>query len=190
MVGVRFYFLNGVHVYYPAFLKSTRTFISAYRIHISDTHIGYTYPSARHKFVLRSGVTAPPIPNLGVRWQWAQILLREGTINQSAPSGLEITNEWNCTSAPLKCLHGTHRDNVSFNRWRREGSFRPRWPYTWPKVCRCSKNRRGGWEPNSDMKFSEYRIVFYFSRGIKPKFPGHLTSGLISTMTEIFLQQM
>ena len=108
-------------------------------------------------------------------------------LNQSAPSGLEITNEWTCTSAPLKCLYGMHRDNVSFHKWLWEGSFRPRGPDILPKVCRCPKNRRGCWEPNSDRKFSEYRIVFYFFSGIEPKFPGHPPNGIITTMTEIFL---
>ena len=141
--------------------------------------------------MLRSGVTAPPIPNLGARWgrswQWAPGFLRDGAFDQSASSGLEITNGWNCTSAPLKCLYGLLRDNVGLNRWRRAGSFPPRRPCTWPKVCRCPKNRRFGWEPNSDRKFSEYRIVFYFSPGIEPKFPGHPPSGMITTVTKIFL---
>jgi hypothetical protein len=123
IVGVRSCFLNGVHVHYPAVLKSTSA---------TAVRIAHKYPTARQKFMLRIGVTAPPIPNLGARWgrswQWAPGILRDGTVDQSAPSGLEITNEWSCTSAPLKCLHGMHRDNISCNRWRRVGSFLPRRP--------------------------------------------------------------
>ena len=140
--------------------------------------IGYGYPSARHKVVLRSGVTAPTIPNLCARWgkiwQWAPAFLREGTVGQSAPSGLEIPNEWKYTSVPLKCLH-------DFNRWRREGSFPPRGPYTWPKVCRCQKNRRGWLGAKFGQEVFGVQKSFYFSPGIEPKFPGQPLSGLITT---------